>query len=219
MCKTYLVFLAQHVYLTLLQILTYVSVQSAFQHGIMAPFRRPHRDPPPPQLPQPERHMEIEVRDRLAGGDAPHHEQRRQPADGQLHRNRVYKRRTNKPREMAAELFVETLRRADRPYSEDETDSVQHDERQDLSRFSDTEHQEDTQEEQAEARVHNTSADGAQSNTKPAPSDSHHSETKPLKVDKNSSKDELSRTGDAPESPAEGRPSRVDVEVSYSQNT
>lgn len=120
---------------------------------------------------------------------------------------------------MAAELFVETLRRADHPYNEDETDSVQQDERQDLSNVSDAEYQEDTQEEQAEARVHNTSADGAQSNTKPAPSDSHHSETKPLKVDKNSSKDELSRTGDAPEPPAKGAPSQVDVEVSFSQNT
>lgn len=186
----------------------------------MAPFRRPHRDPPPPQLPQPQRHVqEIEDCDRLAGGDAPHHEQWRQAPDMQLHRNRVYKRRANRPREMAAELFVETLRRADRPHSENETDSVQHDAEQDLSRVSDTENQEDTQEERAEAHVRDTSADGAQINTKPAPSDSHHSETKPRKVDKNSSKDELSRTGDAPESPAEGRPSQVDVEVSFSQTT
>lgn len=185
----------------------------------MAPFRRPHRDPPP-QLLQQQRHIqEIEDSDRLAGGDAPHHEQRRQAPDRQLHRNRVYERRANRPREMAADLFVETLRQDDRPYSEDERDSVQHDEMQDLSRVSDTENQEDTQEQRAEARVHNTSTDCSQSNTKPAPSDSHHSETKPLKVDKNSSKDELSRTGDAPESPAKGRPSRVDVEVSFPQNT
>lgn len=186
----------------------------------MAPFRRPHRDPPPPQLLQPQRHIqEIEDRDRLAGGDAPHHEQQWQAADRQLHRNRVYRRRANRPRETAAELFVETLRRADRPYSKDERDSVQHDAEQDLSRVSDTEKQEDTQEERAEARVHDTSADGAQSNTKPAPSDSHQSETKPLKVDKNSSKDKLSRTGDAPESPTKGRPSQVDIQVSFSQNT
>lgn len=174
----------------------------------MAPFRRPHRDPPPTQLLQPQRHIqEIEDCDRLAGGDAPHHDQRRQAADRQSDRTR---RRANRPREMA----VETLRRADRPYSADEMDSVQHDAEQDLSRVSDTENQEDTQEERAEARVHDTSADGAQSNTKSAPSDSHHSETKPLKVDKNSSKDKLSRTGGAPESPTKGRPSRVDIQVS-----
>lgn len=179
----------------------------------MAPFRRPHRDPPPPQLLQRRRHIqEIEDCDRLAGGDAPHHDQRHQAADRQLHRNR---RQANRPREMA----VETLRRVDRPYSEDETDSLQHDAEQDLSNVSDTENQEDTQEEQAEARVHETSADGAQSNTKPAQSDSRHTDTKPLKVDKNSSKGELSRTGGAPESPTEGRPSRVDIQVSFSQNT
>uniref|UniRef100_A0A1A8IKL9 Chloride channel CLIC-like protein 1 n=1 Tax=Nothobranchius kuhntae TaxID=321403 RepID=A0A1A8IKL9_NOTKU len=109
-------------------VVSYGSVQAAFQHGIMAPLRRPRRDPPPPELERPQqRPLRIEDHGYNAGGDAPalapaqQGVQRHRAGDIRLDRNSVHQRCANKVVEKLAS--VETLRSADRHYSEDETDA------------------------------------------------------------------------------------------------
>lgn len=201
----------------LLQILVYTSVHGAFQYGVLAPFRRPPRDPPAPQLQQPPRQVhEIEDGDHLAGGDGPQCGPRHEAADRQQHKNRVYRRRPNAQREAAAPFVVETLRRADRPYTDDEMDSVRPDTEQNLSGVSDPENQEETLEEPAGACVQHTPAPTAQTNTKAAKSDSDPSESKQQKVKKSPAKDERSRAGDTLQPLAEGQSAQADVQVSFS---
>ncbi|KAM4628564.1 chloride channel CLIC-like protein 1 [Polymixia lowei] len=94
----------------------YGGVQAAFQHGITGPLRGGRRAPPPPppalHQPQPQpQPPQLRDQDHLAVGDAP------QRAPRPLARE-IRHRRPNRARE------VETLRNADRPYSEDETDAV-----------------------------------------------------------------------------------------------
>ncbi|MEQ2178054.1 hypothetical protein GOODEAATRI_009988, partial [Goodea atripinnis] len=104
-----------------------------YQHGIMAPFRRPRRDPPAPELEHLQRfHPRIEARDYFAGGDAPAHAP--MLANGQQHvswhqgdnarldGNNIHRRRPNRVREDSAPVGVETLRAADPLVSEDELD-------------------------------------------------------------------------------------------------
>ncbi|XP_075878858.1 chloride channel CLIC-like protein 1 isoform X2 [Nelusetta ayraudi] len=197
----------------LLVILVYTSVHGAFQYGVLAPFRRPPRDPPPPQLQQPPRQFhEIEEGDHLAGGDGPQCGPRHQAADRQQHKNRVYRRRPNAQREAAAPFVVETLRRADRPYTDDEMDSVRPDTEQNLSGISDPENQEETLEEPAGARVQDTPGPTAQMNNKAAKSDSDPSERKQQKVKKSPAKDKRSRAGGTLEPLAEGQSARADVQ-------
>lgn len=180
----------------------YVSVHGAFQHGIMAPFRRPRRDPPPPQLQHPQHHhLGIEDCNHSAGRDAQHAQ--RDPA---WSGTQVHRRRTSRPREDAAKVAVETLRTAAR-HSEDETHNRSHEAEENPSAESDLEQQE-TQEEQPEASVKR-----AQSKAKPAESDSAKSRTKTLNVNKYS-KGELGKGGSASQSPAEGQPTQTDVQVS-----
>lgn len=208
--KTDYVSLYQHIYLTLPQVFTYVGVQASFQYGIMAPFRGPQRDPPPPQLQQPQHHLQaIEDCDHLAGGEAPQRAQRHLAAGGRLQRNQAHQRRPNRTREEAAKVVVETLHTAERPYTEDEMDA-QHN----LSAESDSENQQEMQEELAGASASSVCANWAQSKTKPTESVSCQSETKPQKVNENLPKDEPSRDSGASKSPAEGRPSQTDVQVS-----
>lgn len=133
----------------------YGSVQAAFQHGILAPFRRPRRDPPPPELerppqpqpqpqplpqpqPQPQpRPLRIEDWDPLAEGDAlappPRQQQgpRQRAIDAGVHqqlRNQVHQKRPNRVRKEPVPVVVETLRTADPRYSEDETDAERREE-------------------------------------------------------------------------------------------
>ncbi|XP_044055977.1 chloride channel CLIC-like protein 1 isoform X2 [Siniperca chuatsi] len=185
----------------------YGSVQAAFQHGITAPFRR-IRDPTPPPLEQPRRHLqEIEDYEHLAGGDAPQLAPRHLAYDGRLNRNQVHQRRHNRPREERAKVDVVTVRTAEAPYSEDETDAVLREAEQNLSAESDSENQEEL------AGASASSVAANKSKTTPAESDSSQSKTKPLKVKKNLSKDEL--TGDDAASraqPAARRPSQTDVQ-------
>lgn len=174
----------------------------------MAPFRRPQRDPPPPQLQQPQHHLQaIEDIDHLAGGEAPQRAQRHLAAGGRLQRNQVHQRRPNRTREEAAKVVVETLHTAERP--EDEMDA-QHN----LSAESDSENEQEMQEELAGASASSVSTNRAQSKTKPTESASCQSETKPQKVNENLPKDEPSRGSGASKSPAERRPSQTDVQVS-----
>lgn len=192
----------------------YASVQGAFQYGVLAPFRRPPRDPGPPHLQLPPRHFhEIEDGDHLAGGDGPGRGLRHQAADGQLDKNRVYRRRPNAQREAAAPFVVETLRRADRPYTDDEMDSVRPNTEQNPSSVIDPDNQEETSEEPAGARAQDTPAPTAQTNTKAAKSDS---DSKRQKVNKSPAKGERSRTGGTSESLAEGQSAQADVQVSFS---
>lgn len=192
----------------------YASVQGAFQYGVLAPFRRPPRDPGPPRLQQPPRHYhEIEDGDHLAGGDGPGRGLRLQAADRQLDKDRVHRRRPNAQREAAAPFVVETLRRADRPYTDDEMDSVRPDTEQNLSSATDPDEREETSEEPAEARARDTAAPAAQTNAKAAKSDS---DSKRQKVNKSPAKVERSRTGAASEPLAEGQTAQADVQVSFS---
>lgn len=194
----------------------YASVQGAFQYGILAPFRRPPRGPLPLQLQQPPHQFhEIEDGDHLAGGDGPQCGPRHQAADRQQHKNRVYRRRPNPQREAAAPFVVETLRRADRPCTDDEMDSVQPDREQNLSSATDPENQEGTLEEPAGASAQDTPVSTAQTNTAATKSDSDHSESK-QNVNKSPAKDERSRTGGTLESRAEGQSAQADVQVSFS---
>lgn len=193
-------------------------MQGVFQYGILAPFRRPPRDPA--QLLQPPRQLpEIEDGDDLARGDGPHCELRLQAADRQRHNNRVHKRRPNAQREAATPFFVETLRRADRPYTDDEMDSVRPGTEQNLSGVSDSENQEETLEEPAGTHVPDTPAPTTQTNTVAAKSDLDHLERERQKGNTNCVKDERSRTEDRLESVAEVQSAPTDIQVSFSYNT
>lgn len=169
----------------------YGSVQAAFQYGIAAPFRRPRRDPPPPQLEQRQPHLQaIEGGDNLAEGDAPQRVRRDRGDDAILDRNQVHQRRPNRPREKP----VETLRPAGQPRSEDETDVEL---RENLSAESDSENQQEELEGQSAS---SDAANATQTKTKPAESDSSASKTKPLKGNEKISQDKLSRDAAAPRS-------------------
>nr|XP_033477596.1 chloride channel CLIC-like protein 1 isoform X1 [Epinephelus lanceolatus] len=194
----------------------YGGVQAAFQHGIAAPFRRPRRDPPPPQLEQWQPHLQqIEDGDHLAGGDGPQHAPRHRADDARLHRNQVHRRRPNRPREEPAKVVVETLRNAEPNYSENETDAAPpHEEEQNLSAESDSENQQETQDEVEGASAGSVPANATQTETKPTESEVSPSKTKPPKVNKKLFKGELSRDDTAPRSlPAEGRPSLTEVQL------
>lgn len=187
----------------------YGSVQAAFQHGITAPFRRPRRDRPPQPEQQWPRLQEIEDGDHLAGGDAPQHVPRQLANDGRLHRNQVYQRRPNRPREETAKVVVETLRTAEPPYSEDETDAEPQEAEQNLSIESDTENQQETQEELEGASARTVAANTTPTKTKPTESDSSPSKAKPVKVNEKLSQDKLSIDSAAPTS--RRQPSKIKV--------
>lgn len=185
-------------------------MQGAFQYGILAPFRRPPPDPAQLQLP-PRHYQEIEDSDHLAGGDGPHIGLRCQAADRQQPINRVYKRGPNAQREAA---FVETLRRVDRPYMDNEMDSVQPGTEQNSSGVSDIENQEETLQEPAGADVSDSAPPLTRTNTEAAKSDSDHFEKKQQKGNKRPNKSEQNRTGDALEALAEGESAPAEVQVS-----
>lgn len=189
----------------------YGSVQAAFQHGITAPFRRPRRDPAPPQLDPPQRHLqEIENRGHLAGGDAPRQAPRHRANDSRLHRNQVHQRRAYRPREEQVE--VETLHTAESLYSEDETDAQLHEAEQNHSSVSGSENQQEAQKEPRGASADSVATNTAQSETKPTESDSPQSDTKTLKENENLPKDELSKdVGALKPQPIERRPSQTDI--------
>ncbi|KAM4549209.1 chloride channel CLIC-like protein 1 isoform 2-T2 [Odontesthes bonariensis] len=210
-------------------VVAYGSVQAAFQHGIMAPLRRPRRDPPPPELEQPQpqpRPLRIEGYDYLAGGDAPapapapapQHVPKHRAEDTRLHRNNVQRRR-NKVREEPALIAVETLRTVNHQYSEDEMDAERHEESPEAMENppadSESENQQETEEE-----VDGASALGATANTtqsaKRNESDSSQSKNKPSKRKEKPPQIEPSGDGAADgaaagSQPAEGQPPQTDV--------
>ncbi|KAM8745454.1 chloride channel CLIC-like protein 1 [Acanthopagrus schlegelii] len=188
----------------MLVVFMYGSVQAVFQYGIMAPFRRPQRDPPPPQLQQPNLQA-IEDCNQLEAGDAPQQLPRPRVIGDRLNRNRVRQRRPNRPREQPAKVVVETLHTAEAPYSADETDAQQFEAEQNLSA------------ESAEASV---DANTDQSQTKPTESDSSQSEPKLPKEKETLSKDDSSRDCAEPQSqPAERQTDVQDTPASAEDRT
>ncbi|KAM4575479.1 chloride channel CLIC-like protein 1 isoform 2-T2 [Fundulus diaphanus] len=115
----------------------YGGVQAAFQHGIMGLFRRPQRDPPPPELEQ-RPPLRIEDRGYLAAGDAParppmlaidqQHVPRYQGDNARLDRNNLQRRPPGRVREAPAPIGVETLQAAEPLFSVDGVDGEQHEE-------------------------------------------------------------------------------------------
>lgn len=218
------VFLYVYVYLTLPQVCMYGGVQSAFQYGILAPFRRPRREPPPEQLEQPhQRPLGIEYRDHLAGGDAPQHAPRHRVDDARLHRNQVHQRRPDRPRNQSTKVVVETLRTAYPAHSEDETDAPQREEEQNVSAESDLENQQDMQEEPAGVAA--SSVDANKTKSEPKPRESDPAELNSMDVDADFSRDGRHTDGAAGDpqpaerrpaerQPAERQPSQTNVQVS-----
>lgn len=200
-------------------------VQAAFQYGILAPFCRPRREPPPEQLEQPQqRPLGIMYHDNVAGGDAPQQAPRHRADDNRLHRNQVHQRRPDRPRERSAK--VETLRAAHRAHSEDETDAERREEEQNVSAESDSENQQDMQEEPAGAAACSVDANKTKSQPKPCASDSDASMDYILSFSRDGGRTD-GATGDpqvaerlpakgqsAEKEPAERQPSQTDVQAS-----
>ncbi|XP_047444090.1 chloride channel CLIC-like protein 1 isoform X2 [Mugil cephalus] len=210
----------------------YGSVQAAFQHGIMAPLRRPRRDPPHPELQQPQpHHLRIEDHGYLAGGDAPtpapapapapapqpapqpapapqpvlQRAPRQQGDDPRLHRNHVRQRRLRE--EPPRVVQVNTITNVGAYYSEDETDAQQHEESPEAEQNPSAESDSENQQEIQGAGAARFSADTAQSKTKRTESNSSKSKHKPLTGNNNLPQDEVSREGAAHRSlPAERQP-------------
>ncbi|XP_028817819.1 chloride channel CLIC-like protein 1 [Denticeps clupeoides] len=109
----------------------YGGVNAAFQHGIMAPFQRRRRDPPgPPQVQSRRRVPQLQDEDIESDTGAEDVPQPRRPVvhrlgGGDAGRAHVRQRRPAKHQEVRHRVYVETLRNADRVYSEDDTDSFQ----------------------------------------------------------------------------------------------
>ncbi|XP_034737820.1 chloride channel CLIC-like protein 1 [Etheostoma cragini] len=188
----------------------YGSVQASFRYGIAAPFHRPRRDPPPPPL---EHIQEIKDGDHLAGGDAPQHAPRHRVNEDRLEIDQVRQRRPNRPREEPARVVVETLRTAEPPYSEDETDAMRREAEQNSSAESDSETLQETQEDE-EGESASVAANSTQTKTKPTESDSSPSKTKPQTGKEKLSQDKTrSRDSAAPKPQPAGRwPSQTDVQ-------
>ncbi|XP_063323354.1 chloride channel CLIC-like protein 1 isoform X2 [Pelmatolapia mariae] len=167
----------------------YGSVQAAFQHGIMAPLRRPRRDPPPPELEQPQAQpcLRIEDRDHFAGGDAPQqqHALRYRADEARLNRNDLHQRRPNRQ-------WVETLGTAeDEPDAERAKEVPEAD--QNPSVELDSENQQGAEERPPAAKDNSVGANEAKSEPKPAGSDSSESKNKTSKGNENLSQDQPAR--------------------------
>lgn len=197
-----------HIYFTPLQACFYGSVQGAFRYGITAPLRRRRRrDPPLPPANQPQPPLQrIEDYNQLAGGDAPQQAPRQRLKQNQIRQRRFIQDREEPPRE------VESLSRADVPFSDDEVDGewregspVSEHTEQSLSAAesgpqseSESDNQQDTQEKLAGASASsgaNTGAEANEAQSKTKPTDSTQEKAKPLKADKKVSRDEPLRNG------------------------
>lgn len=173
-------------------------MQGAFRYGITAPLRRRRRrDPPLPPGNRPQPPLQrIEDVNHLAGGDAPPQAPRHRLQQKQVRQRRLNRDSEEPPRE------VETLNRADVPFSEDELDGEQREgshvsEQTDQSLSaaesnpqteSDSDNQQDSQEELAGANSSSGAnrgsiANEAQSKTKPT--NSTEEKAKPVKVNEN----------------------------------
>ncbi|KAK5601292.1 hypothetical protein CRENBAI_001627 [Crenichthys baileyi] len=199
-------------------VVMYGSVHAAFQHGIMAPFRRPRRDPPHPELEHLQRfHPRIEARDYFAGGDAPahtpmlasgqQHVQLRQGDNARLDGNNIRRRRPNRVREDSAPVGVETLRAADPLVSEDELDGEQHEESPEVAENTPVDQQETPE------KVEGESAAADQPKIQKTKSDLSQAKKKEIQTNEEGSQDEHRRNGTAaPPQPTEMQRSEDDVQ-------
>lgn len=167
----------------------YGSVQAAFQHGIMAPLRRPRRDPPPPELEQPQAQPRLRIKDRdhFAGGDAPQqqHALRYRADEARLNRNDLHQRRPNRQ-------WVETLGTAeDEPDAERAKEVPEAD--QNPSVEPDSENQQGAEERPPAAKDNSAGANKAKLEPKAARSDSSESKNKTSKGNENLSQDQPDR--------------------------
>ncbi|XP_026014706.1 chloride channel CLIC-like protein 1 isoform X1 [Astatotilapia calliptera] len=167
----------------------YGSVQAAFQHGIMAPLRRPRRDPPPPELEQPQAQPRLRIEDcnHFAGGDAPQqqHALRYRADEARLNRNDLHQRRPNRQ-------WVETLGTAeDEPDAERAKEVPEAD--QNPSVEPDSENQRGAEERPPAAKDNSVGENKAKSEPKAARSDSSESKNKTSKGNENLSQDQPDR--------------------------
>ncbi|XP_023194668.1 chloride channel CLIC-like protein 1 isoform X2 [Xiphophorus maculatus] len=185
-------------------VVMYGSVHAAFQHGIMAPFRRPRRDPPPAGLEHNQRPPpRIENLDYLAGGDAPAHAPplaiaqqpipRQQGNDARSDRNNIHRRRPNRVKEERAPVGVETLKAADPRFSEDELDGEQHEESLEVENTNANAGSEDQQETREEVEKENAAAKKDQPKNQQTDSNSSQAKKKQIQTKQNGSKEELRR--------------------------
>lgn len=210
--------------LTLSQVVMYGSVQAAFQHGIMAPFRRPRRDPPPPELQYPQ-HPPPRIEDRgyLAGGDAPalpiaqQHFLQHQGDNVRLDRNNLHQRRPYRVREDRATIGVETLKAADPLFREDQLDGEQHEEGPEVAENASVESgSEDQEETRVKVERENAAAKKEQQKKRQTESNTLQAEKKPIRKKEEGSAGEPLRDGKADLSqPTELQPSHTDLQVSY----
>lgn len=201
----------------------YGSVQAAFQHGIMAPFRRPRRDPPPPELQHPQ-HPPPRIEDRgyLAGGDAPplpiaqQHFLQHQGDNVRLDRNNLHQRRPHRVREDRAPIGVETLRAADPLFREDQLDGEQHEEGPEVAENASVEPgSEDQEETPVKVERENAAAKKEQQKKLQTESNTLQAKKKPLRTKEEGSADEPHRDDKAdPPQPTAVQRSQTDVQDS-----
>lgn len=195
--------------MTHLQAFMYVSVHGAFRYGIMAPFRHPHLDPPPPQ---PQHHLQgIEDCDQLPQRVPPH-------AQGHLAasatRNQIQRRRIDKPQQMATKVVVETLRTAERRGGDD-TDAQLCDTEQSLSTESDSE---ELLQSPAELTGASATANTARTKDNATNSNAPQSQAKQVMVNKKQFKEEAGKLNRASKPPAEEQPSQTGSQVTFIRN-
>ncbi|XP_043985431.1 chloride channel CLIC-like protein 1 [Gambusia affinis] len=205
-------------------VVMYGSVHAVFQHGIMAPFRRPRRDPPPAGLEHNQRPPpRIENHDYLAGGDAPAHPPplaiaqphipQQQGDNARLDRNNIHRRRPNRVKEERAPIGVETLKAADPRFSEDELDGEQQEESLEVENTSANSGSGDQRETREEVAKENAAAKKDQPKNQQTESNSSQAKKKQIQTKQKGSKEELRRDVTIePPQPADRRPSQTDVQ-------
>ncbi|XP_011613236.2 chloride channel CLIC-like protein 1 isoform X1 [Takifugu rubripes] len=177
----------------------YLSVNGAFRYGIMAPFHRPQPDPPPPQLRQPQYHLqEIQDNEQLTRHISP----RGGHLAASASRNQIQQRRT-RPQEKAAKMVVRTLR------SGDDTNAQRRDAELSLSAESDSEELL-----QSPEALTGASANANQTRTQDDATDSNapQSQTKQATVNKKASKDKAGKVSRANKPPAGEQPSQAHIQ-------
>lgn len=191
-----------------LQAFMYLSVHGAFRYGILAPFRHPQIDPPPPQ---PQYHLQgMEDHDQLPQRILPH-------APGHLaasvSRNQIQRRRIAKPQQMATKVVVETLRTAERHHG-DETDVQLCDTEQSLLNEFDVEEpmQSPTEVTGASANANTVWTEDSTTNTNLPQSQNKQAMEKKKHFQEEASK--LTR----PKPPAEKQPSQTAIKVTLKSN-
>lgn len=187
----------------------YLSVHGAFRYGIMAPFRRPQLDPPPPQ---PQHHIqEIEDRDQLPQRVSPHV---REHLAASATRNQIQRRRIDKPQQVASKVVVETLHTAERRNGDD-TDAQLCDTEQSLSTESDSE---ELLQSPAELTGASANANTGRSENKATSSNSAQSQTEQMMVKKKQMKEEAAKLKGVSKPPAGEQPSQTDIQVTFIWN-